>query len=133
MTIVAFPERADRGADFLDLAEDAAMDGLLLQRPVEALGDAIAVAAVGITAAAALGVASLSQNKHSTAYHDRINQILVKAMDLGAALGNGIGNLFSRLGTDLESGASRLYTSITDDFLAFSLNLGNHINGIEGF
>ncbi len=41
MTVVAFLEFADRGTHLHDVAEDAAVDGLLLQRPVEALGDAV--------------------------------------------------------------------------------------------
>ena len=41
MTIVAVFEVGHCGADFLDILEDAAVDRLLLQRPVEAFGYAV--------------------------------------------------------------------------------------------
>jgi hypothetical protein len=41
VTIVAIPERGDDLPNLFEIAEEAAMDGLLLQRPVEALGDTI--------------------------------------------------------------------------------------------
>ncbi len=41
MVIVAIAERGHGGAHLFDIAEDAAMNGLLLQRPIEALGDAV--------------------------------------------------------------------------------------------
>ncbi len=41
MVIVAVLERGDGGAHLLDVPEDAAVNGLFLERPVEALGDAV--------------------------------------------------------------------------------------------
>ena len=41
MTIVTIFEFGDRHANFFDVLEDAAVNGLLLQRPVEAFGDAV--------------------------------------------------------------------------------------------
>lgn len=41
MAIVTVLELDDSGTHFFDVPEDAAMNGLLLQRPVEALGDAV--------------------------------------------------------------------------------------------
>ncbi len=41
MAIVAILELDNRSPDFLQVPEDATMNGLLLQCPVEALGDAI--------------------------------------------------------------------------------------------
>lgn len=41
MVIVTLLERGDGGAQLLDVFEDAAVNGLLLECPVEALGDAV--------------------------------------------------------------------------------------------
>ena len=41
MTVVTILKLDDRSPDFLQVPEDATMNGLLLQCPVEALGDAI--------------------------------------------------------------------------------------------
>ena len=41
MAIVAVPELCHGSADFLDVLEDTAVDGLLLERAVEAFSDAI--------------------------------------------------------------------------------------------
>jgi hypothetical protein len=41
VAIVTILERDDRGPNFLQVPEDATMNGLLLECPVEALGDAI--------------------------------------------------------------------------------------------
>ena len=41
MAIVEVLEGGDGETNFLDVPEEAAMDGLFLQRPVEALGDAV--------------------------------------------------------------------------------------------
>ena len=41
MAIVTILELDDRSPDFLKIPEDATVNGLFLQRPVEALGDAI--------------------------------------------------------------------------------------------
>lgn len=38
MAVVAIPELGDRLAHFFEVAEEAAVDGLLLQRAIEALG-----------------------------------------------------------------------------------------------
>ena len=43
MVIVTLLERGDGGAQLLDVFEDAAVNGLLLECPVEALGDAVAL------------------------------------------------------------------------------------------
>jgi hypothetical protein len=41
MAIVTILERGNGGAHLFDVLEDTAMNGLLLQRPVEALGHAV--------------------------------------------------------------------------------------------
>ena len=41
MTVVTILKLDDRSPDFLEVPEDATVNGLFLQRPVEALSDAI--------------------------------------------------------------------------------------------
>jgi Ca2+-binding RTX toxin-like protein len=106
-----------------DLAALLPYAGAVVSAPL-----ALALTAVGITAAAALSVAALAQSNDSTDLNDQITSLLNAANEAVVAAGPGLQGLFSRLGSSLEDGIFNFYDSISQSFLDFSFGLGSLFN-----